>query len=196
MNEETPEFWDRQAETFDREPDHGLRAPEVEAAWKELLRSLLPGPPADVVDLGCGTGSLSVLLAAAGYSVRGLDFSAGMVAAARAKAARTGQSVTFERGDAAEPPYADGSCDVVLVRHLLWILPDPDAALERWCRLLRPAGRLVLVEGRWATGAGLSSDECTVLVRRRGREVELRPLTEAALWGGPVADERYLLLSR
>jgi predicted TPR repeat methyltransferase len=74
--------WDAQAATFDEEPDHGLRDPAVRAAWAELLRRHLPAPPADVVDLGSGTGSLAVLLADAGYRVEGLDLSAPMVAAA------------------------------------------------------------------------------------------------------------------
>ena len=47
---------------------------------------------------------------------------------------------------------ADGSVDAVLARHLLWTLPDPLAALARWVRLVRPGGRLVLVEGRWWPG--------------------------------------------
>ncbi|WP_368406419.1 methyltransferase domain-containing protein, partial [Streptomyces sp. CC77] len=45
------------------------------------------------------------------------------------------------------PPFEPDSA-VVVVRHLVWALPDPVAALRTWVRLLRPGGRLVLVEGR------------------------------------------------
>ena len=79
--------WDDQAATFDEAPDHGLRDPRTREAWRRLLVEHLPAPPAEVVDLGCGTGSLSVLLGEQGHLVRGLDLSPAMVARARAKAA-------------------------------------------------------------------------------------------------------------
>ncbi|GLZ34123.1 SAM-dependent methyltransferase [Lentzea sp. NBRC 105346] len=185
-------FWDTQAATFDLKPDHGLTDPAVRAAWADLLLPLIP-PASSVVDLGCGTGSLSELLASAGHTVRGLDLSQRMVALAVAKAGHLG--VKFRQGDAAEPPYPPASFDVVVARHVLWALPDPVAALERWVRLLRPGGRLVLVEGRWSTGAGLTAAECEALVLGCRREAVVRRLDDPALWGREISDERYLLVS-
>ena len=78
--------WDAEAEAFDEAADHGLRDATVRAAWRSLLVSLLPPPPARVADLGCGTGSLSLLLADEGHPVTGVDFSPAMVARAVAKA--------------------------------------------------------------------------------------------------------------
>jgi SAM-dependent methyltransferase len=188
--------WNAHAATFDDEADHGLRDPSVRAAWAELLLPLLPGGPAWVLDLGCGTGSLSVLLAQAGHSVAGLDASGAMLAAARAKSAAAGVPVRLVEGDAGDPPFAPGSADVVLCRHVLWALEDRAAVLERWVRLLRSGGRLLLVEGRWATGAGLSAAECRDLVVPLGRPATIRQLgADSALWGRDVDDERYLLVS-
>jgi hypothetical protein len=76
------------------------------------------------------------------------------------------------------------------------MLPDPTAALERWIGLLRRGGRLVLVEGRWSTGAGLTADECASVVGNVRKEVSVTRLDDAALWGHPIDDERYLLVSR
>ncbi len=189
------ENWDAEAATFDDEPDHGLRDEDIRAAWRELLLSHLPSPPARVADLGCGTGSLSVLLADEGYAVDGVDFSAAMVELAVSKAdGRAGTS--FVVGDAADPPLDRAAYDVVLCRHVLWALPDPGAALDRWVDLLRPAGRLLLVEGSWHTGAGLLPDRTVDLVRAAGREAELLPLDDPALWGGEISDVRYLAVSR
>ncbi|MFD4672015.1 class I SAM-dependent methyltransferase [Lentzea sp. NPDC058450] len=195
MSNEVREFWDRHAAAFDEEPDHGLLDPAVRDAWAALLLPLLPDAPARVVDLGCGTGSLSVLLARQGHQVRGVDLSGRMVAAARAKAEAAGVEAEFVEGDASTPPYEPGSADVVLARHVLWALPDPAAALHRWAGLLRPGGTMVLVEGRWSTGVGLSAAECLELVRGAGREAEVRVLDDAALWGREIDDERYLLVS-
>ncbi|SDP87999.1 class I SAM-dependent methyltransferase [Lentzea jiangxiensis] len=188
------EFWDRHAAAFDDEPDHGLRDPRVRDAWARLLLPLVP-PSSRVADLGCGTGSLSVLLAEAGHEVHGLDLSERMLDVARAKASSAGVTIGFVAGDAAHPPHARGSFGVVLARHVLWAVPDPAAALAEWVALLEPGGALVLVEGRWSTGAGLTAAEVRELVGGVRDEAVVTPLTGEDLWGGPITDERYLLVS-
>lgn len=188
--------WDAVAATFDDAPDHGLRDGAVRAAWEARLAPLVPAAPAAVLDLGCGTGSLSLLLAGRGHHVGGLDSSAAMLDVARAKSVRAGVPVHLVRGDAGDPPFAPASADVVLCRHVLWALADPDASLARWVRLLRPGGRLVLIEGRWATGGGLTAAECRELVLRHRATAAVHELsTDPRLWGRAVDDERYLLHS-
>lgn len=186
------DLWDREAETFDQAADHGLADPECRDAWRTLLLEHLPAAPARVADLGCGTGTLALLLAEEGYAVDGVDFSPEMVRRARAKA---GDVATFVEGDAAEPPLAEAAYDVVLSRHVLWAMPSPAAALERWIGLLAPGGRLLLVEGNWSTGAGLSAEQTVDLVRGTGREAQLRRLPEPVFWGRPIEDDRYLVVS-
>jgi SAM-dependent methyltransferase len=180
--------WDEAAANFDDEPDHGLRDPAVKAAWAALLVPMVPSSPARIADLGCGTGSVSALFDQAGHEVHGVDQSPRMLEIARTKC-----TADFQLGDAADPPLEAGSYDVVFVRHVLWTLPPE--AVRRWVALLRPGGRLLLVEGRWSTGAGLTADECRELVLRHRRQADVRQLTDPALWGGPIDDERYLLAS-
>lgn len=196
MTSEVRDFWDQHAATFDQEPDHGLLDPGVRAAWAAVLLPLMPPGSASVVDLGCGTGSLSVLLAQAGHDVRGVDLSPRMVAAAQEKADSAGVPAVFVQGDASQPPCAPASCDVVLARHVLWALPDPAAALKIWVDLLKPGGLLVLIEGRWSTGAGLTAAECRALVLDVRQEADVTRLDDPALWGRSIDDERYLLVSR
>ncbi|GAA3757093.1 methyltransferase domain-containing protein [Streptomyces tremellae] len=184
--------WDAEADTFDREPDHGLRDPAVRAAWAAKLPAWLPAAPADVLDLGCGTGSLALLAAERGHRVTAVDLSPRMAGRARAKLAGTGARVLV--GDAAAPPVPAGAFDVVLVRHLLWAMPDPEAALRRWAALLRPGGRLVLVEGVWR-GAGLPHERVVAALGPLVERVQHFPLSaETALWGRAVDDERYAVL--
>lgn len=194
-DERDPRTWDAAAATFDDDPDHGLRDEQVRQAWSDLLLPNLPAPPARVADLGCGTGSLAVLLAQAGYAVTGLDLSGRMVAAARAKAHRADVPVTLQQGDAAAPPLPRSSFDVVLARHVLWVFPDPVAVLTRWASLLAPGGRLVLVEGRWTGGGGIAAEACRQLVRQVRGEAHVTQLRDPALWGKVVDDERYLVVS-
>src|SRR6478752_4654346 len=102
MTSRDAELWDAQAAGFDDEPDHGLHDPLVRDAWRSLLVSLLPPVPARIADLGCGTGTLSMLLAELGYAVDGIDFSPEMVRRAAAKAGSF-PGTSFVVGDAASP---------------------------------------------------------------------------------------------
>ncbi|MEO8330114.1 MAG: methyltransferase domain-containing protein, partial [Candidatus Nanopelagicales bacterium] len=107
-------YWDVQAEGFDDEVDHGLTTTAARSAWWAVMRDKLPEAPACVADLGCGTGSLSVLLASRGYEVLGIDLSPEMIRRARQKAAVQGLSIDFSVGDACKPPLDPQSQDVVL----------------------------------------------------------------------------------
>jgi ubiquinone/menaquinone biosynthesis C-methylase UbiE len=115
-----------------------------------------------------------------------------MVARARTKLAGAA-GVTLTEGDAFEPSLPPAAYDVVLCRHVLWAMPDPALALPRWVRLLAPGGRLVLVEGSWSTGAGLTAAQAVDLVAGAGLVPDLTLLDDSALWGGPTDDERYLV---
>ena len=194
MSSTDPALWDAEAPAFDEAPDHGLLDPGVRDAWRALLLGVLPAPPADVVDLGCGTGTLALLLAQQGYAVDAVDFSPAMVALARDKVA--GSSARVRLGDAGDPGLAPASVDVVLCRHVLWALPDPALALQRWVRALRPGGLLLLVEGNWSTGAGLTAGRCARLVGQVCASAEVDHLADPALWGREITDERYLLVAR
>lgn len=188
--------WDARAASFDEEPDHGLRDPQVRAAWAGRLRTWLPERAGDVLDLGCGTGSLSLLAAEQGHRVTGVDRSPAMVTLAREKLA--GRDAVFLVGDAAAPPVGEQRYDAVLVRHVLWTLPAPGRVLRHWRGLLRPGGRLVLVEGVWGTVSpvGISAGLLTALLAPVAGQVRVERLSpDRALWGRDVDDERYAVVA-
>ena len=189
-------YWDGQAATFDDQSDHGLLEPLAREAWRRLLLAHLPTAPAAIADIGCGTGSLAVLLAAEGYAVSGLDFAPAMIRTARAKARKAGVRCRFVLSDATAPTLPARSFDAVLARHVLWAMPAPSEALAAWLRLLLPGGVLVLVEGRWSTGSGLTASEAGRAVLRHRSDATITILDDPALWGRPITDERYLLVSR
>jgi ubiquinone/menaquinone biosynthesis C-methylase UbiE len=191
------ETWDREADHFDEQPDHGLHDPAVRAAWVNLLRATLPEPPKAVLDVGCGTGTLSVLLAGLDYTVTGIDLSPEMITRAEAKAAQAGLTVEFQVMDAAHPDLPDRRFEVLLCRHLLWALPRPGEALSRWAELLKPGGQLILIEGFWHTGAGLHAAEILEVLSPSFISFKVKDLSsQPDLWGGPVLDERYIITAR
>ncbi|MGD9615374.1 MAG: class I SAM-dependent methyltransferase [Alphaproteobacteria bacterium] len=140
--------WDRRAAHFDEDFGHSIGGSAERAAWDRILDLVIPeGGPLDALDVGSGTGFLALELAARGHRVTGLDFAPAMIAKAREKAAVQGLDICFDEGDAERLSYPSGSFDLVISRHVLWTLPHPERALDEWLRVLRPGGRLAVIDG-------------------------------------------------
>jgi 2-polyprenyl-3-methyl-5-hydroxy-6-metoxy-1,4-benzoquinol methylase len=187
-------YWDEEAARFDNEPDNGLRNPVVREAWTNCLVDWLPSPPSRVLDMGCGTESLSVVLASLGHEVTGVDLSPAMIEQAKAKANAAGCVIDFRVMNAAQPESFPLPFDVLLCRHLLWTLPEPHLVLQRWANLLQPEGRMVLIEGHWHTGGGLYATEVVAAFPPTLTNITVEHLSgRADLWGSVVSDERYVV---
>lgn len=192
---EARQVWDTEAASFDDQPDHGLRDSITLAAWTTLLKQSLPSNRADLLDVGCGTGSLSLICAGLGCKVTGIDVSPQMIALAKAKAAASNLSIQFHVMDAAFPQFPPQQFDVLVCRHVLWALPEPQSVLQRWTRLLKPTGRLLLIEGFWHTGAGLHSEQILQALPALHTHARVQNLSDQPeLWGGEVKDERYIVV--
>ncbi|HKF91840.1 MAG TPA: ubiquinone/menaquinone biosynthesis methyltransferase [Acidimicrobiia bacterium] len=108
--------------------------------WRRhAVGALRLAPGATVLDLGCGTGDLCNVVAAAGYSPIGVDFSAGMLAAAHTPA-------PLARADALALPVPDASADAVVSGFALRNFVDLDRFFRECARVLRPGGRLAALE--------------------------------------------------
>ncbi len=182
---EVRSYWDADAETYDQAADHYPTRPQEVASWAAALRRLLPEPPLKVLDVGAGTGFLSLLLASQGYQVTATDLSPGMLDRLRAKATVRGLAIQVVEADAEHPPVDDYGA--VVERHLMWTLPAPAKALAAW-HSVAPTGRLVLVEGTWGA-RGAHHDEYSQRLKSALPHAdgltpdELVTLVEASSWG-------------
>jgi len=105
-----------------------------------------------VLDAGCGSGRLTVLLAQAGAAVTGIDTNAKQLAEARRRAEEAGIELALLEGDFNAPlPFADGSFDAATSRLALMAADDPVATLGELRRVLEPGGRIATV--LWASPA-------------------------------------------
>src|SRR4051812_26343658 len=107
------------------------------------------GPGSDALDVCCGTGDLALELRrriGPDGRVVGCDFSEPMLDIARRKSGEEGLPVEFGWADALELPYGDGSFDAVTIGFGARNLADLDRGLREMARVLRPGGRLVILE--------------------------------------------------
>src|SRR5438270_56625 len=192
VKQQVAAHWGRRAAHFDEDFGHTVRTTAERAAWDRIFDLVLAGRGAlDTLDAGCGTGFLSLELASRGHRVTGVDFAPEMLAEARRKAAEKGAAVRFEEADAEQLPFASGRFDLVVSRHVLWTLPHPEAAIDEWIRVLRPGGRLAVIDGQfdpgegdlpgWGGGAHVSG--------RAGNG----PVREFSLWNDPAERARYCI---
>jgi len=121
-------------------------------AWRRFaVRHAEPKPTDRVLDVACGTGDLTEAFARSGVQeVVGLDFTAEMLDIARVKAPRhlgaAAARVSYIQGDAQSLPFADQSFDILSIAFGIRNVQDPAQALREFRRVLRPGGRVVVLE--------------------------------------------------
>jgi SAM-dependent methyltransferase len=117
------------------------------AAWSRALGLLLP--PLEVADLGCGEGYLTVETARWARHVTAVDRSQGVLARAKALASRKRLSnITWKKGELEKLPIDDRAMDVALLSQALHHAGDPAGALAEAARILKPGGRLLILDLR------------------------------------------------
>lgn len=121
----------------------------VDQSWRRAaVREALKHGPKRVLDLACGTGDLTLLLkkSAPEAEVVGADFALPMLELARAKAQKSGLQVRFQEADALELDFPDAYFDAITVAFGFRNFADYERALAELYRVLRPSGRLCILE--------------------------------------------------
>ena len=121
----------------------------VHRLWKRRLIGLAKLRPGErLLDLCCGTGDVALSGARQGVRVCGLVFSGPMLAVARQRGVVSGlaQPPVWLRGDALRLPFGDGAFAAVTISYGLRNLADLDAGIREMLRVLRPGGRLLVLD--------------------------------------------------
>ena len=114
----------------------------LDRAWRRLAVEEVVQPGFRVLDACCGTGDLAIAAEREGGIVTGLDFSPAMLERARRKSG----TVTWVEGDVLALPFPDGSFDAATVGFGVRTVADLEAGVAELARVLRPGGRLAILE--------------------------------------------------
>ncbi|KAF0097363.1 MAG: type 11 methyltransferase [Rhodospirillaceae bacterium] len=144
----------------------GQFGPGIYAAWREsslgeitedlerrlLLRLVGELRGCNVLDIGCGDGTLALAFARGGAaSVVGCDIDPRMISHAVGRTTQEGQAIHYTVAEAMHLPFADHSFDLVTAVTVLAFVPDAGEAVREMARVLRPGGRLVIGDlGKWS----------------------------------------------
>jgi ubiquinone/menaquinone biosynthesis C-methylase UbiE len=116
----------------------------VDSNEKEIILSLLKGPETKrVLDLGAGTGRISLLMAKEGYDVTSFDQSDVMLKTIEEKSKEENLSLTLIKGDAFNLPFQDNTFDACVSLRVLWHLPHPEKVISEVQRVLKKDGTFV-----------------------------------------------------
>lgn len=140
-NERVRRSWAKQAGRYDRSIDFFERRifGRAHRGWACERAS------GDTLEVAVGTG-LNLPLYAEAVRLTGLDLSPEMLQIAKDRAAELSRDVDLREGDAHDLPFENGSFDTVVCTYSLCNIPDPAKALAEMVRVLRPQGRLILVD--------------------------------------------------
>jgi SAM-dependent methyltransferase len=130
--------------------DYGTFAKYLEPSAMEFLERLHVQAGAEMLDVACGAGQISIPAARAGARVTGVDIATNSIERARARAKDEGLDARFDEGDAEMLPYEDASFDLVVSLFGAMFAPRPDRVAAELVRVCRPGGRIVM--GNWTPG--------------------------------------------
>ncbi len=133
--------------------EYELTARELLPAAHEVVKAATLRPGEQVLDVGCGTGSVALAAARLGVVVSGVEPSRRLRKVAQDLAAKEDLPLSLHGGDAAHLPFPDRTFDAVLSGFAVIFAPDPSAAATEMLRVLTPGGRLVL--SAWLPGGAI-----------------------------------------
>jgi len=145
--EEISNYWDKRAEGYSLSINEEF-GNESRDMWIKKFEKYRPTQEKmKCLELGCGPGFLSILLAIDGNDVTSVDCSDEMLMRAAENAENMGVQLELKKMDVQSLEFPDDTFDMLVTRNVTWILEEPKKAYSEWLRVLKPGGRLLINDG-------------------------------------------------
>lgn len=144
------DYWMKRSDSFS-----DLRSKELSSSKKilwtnELNKHISNDRRQKILDIGCGAGFFSIILAEQGHEVTGVDLTTSMIEQAQIQAKLNNVEVDFLVMDAERLLFDDEEFDIIVTRNVTWNLPNPSNAYQEWHRVLKKGGTLLNYDGEYA----------------------------------------------
>ena len=165
--------------------DYGRFSRYMERDAEAFYRRLPIKPGAQLLDVACGAGQLSLIAARAGARVTGCDIATNWLAQARRSAAAEGLSIVFEEGDAEALPYENATFDAVVSLIGAMFAPRPELVAAEFTRVCRPGG--VIAMANWTANGFVGK-----MFKAIAKHIAPSGMPSPLLWGEePIVRERF-----
>src|SRR5215472_1548461 len=124
--------------------DFGQIAQYYAKEAEQYVRRIAISSHAEVLDVACGTGNVTIPAARAGAKVTGVDIAPNLLEQARRRTADEGLNAIFDEGDAEQLPYTDGRFDYVVTMFGAMFAPRPDRVSAELIRVCKPGGKIIM----------------------------------------------------
>lgn len=149
IQQELNEYWDERSISYSDLIKNQMESPQ-KSVWEAMILNNVPEKGSlHILDIGCGPGFFSILMAQQGHRVHAVDYSAEMLRYAEENASQYGVDITCTLLEEDNLPFANETFDMVISRDVTWTLVEPEQTMREWGRVLKKGGRLLYFDANW-----------------------------------------------
>lgn len=151
---EIEKYWTNRAEGYSEVNKDELESFQRDKWLNEIKRQIgsdinKTNENIKILDIGCGPGFFSIILAKAGFNITAIDYTNEMIERAKENSGYLTNKIKFMIMDAQNLQFEDESFDVIVSRNLTWNLEKPEIAYKEWIRVLKRKGILLNYDANW-----------------------------------------------
>lgn len=146
---EIKEYWTKRSSSYSQQNNEELKS-NKHNLWKDIILENAPRKEVlRVLDMGCGPGEFSIILAGEGHNVTGIDITEAMLDEARVNANKYNVDLELKCMDVRNLDFEDNTFDLIISRNVTWNLKDPESTFKECKRVLKDNGKIIYFDANW-----------------------------------------------
>ncbi|MGN1033457.1 MAG: class I SAM-dependent methyltransferase, partial [Intestinibacter sp.] len=141
--------WTESAKGYSEQNNRELQSDKKEIWTEAILENVVKEGKLKVLDIGCGPGEFTILMALAGHDATGVDLTPAMLDQARNNAKKYNVEANFINMDVQNLQFEDETFDLIIARNVTWNLQDAESFFKGCHRVLKVGGRMVYFDANW-----------------------------------------------